>query len=268
MKIVTVTNENPINRNALLVLLSSFQSFERLTDTIFVLTTRDSIPPAMNSKIKSLGGNCIFFPKGFTDDPYKNKFLIQSFIQKHKNYSQGILYLDPDHVFLNKISLPSNKKGLFVSSEVSTVSFDFRDQVEILLPHHTFLHYNTSLIYGQVDNWLKAGRNWESTYEEIKQFVQVRHREEIAFSLSACLSNIPLLPVSTFIQSNFKLFETNSTLFHYGGESNEARIIKSCLKDISTIKENLERVSNSVDMPQARWLAEKMLDILSYGDIV
>jgi hypothetical protein len=159
----------------------------------------------------------------------------------------ALISLDYDHLVLEPTAFPFEipYSGILVSSEVSD---DVMSQLspeakelsgEIRLPK---IHLNASLIYGIARDLRKISRLWIKSYKELSPYVTIRHRVELALSMASELANTDVKPCHSKIQSNFAIPSSDCCLFHYGGESIYASIIKGKLLEVA---ENI--VNNSIN---------------------
>jgi hypothetical protein len=151
------------------------------------------------------------------------------------NPNDGLISMDYDHVVLDPIKFPFKvpSSGVKVSSEVFDTDTNLGSQI-INATHNDILpvkHLNASLIYGKVQELRGIGRHWARSYDELSPFIPKRHLVEIAFSLASERANITAFPCEISIQANFTLPSRNTCIFHFGGESPKAKLMKAALSD-------------------------------------
>ena len=229
--IVTIFDNNVVNRIAAKVLIYGLKNHKVPYDKFFVLYPTNTLLPEYKSWFVQQGVFYREYSLEDSDDPYYSKFLLESFISEYEvENSHLITYLDPDHVVFDnfKFSKPM-AKSLYVSSEKFIGSQKILD----------VCHYNTSLISGSKFSWSKVLRNWKKVYQDIYDVIDFRYREEIAFSIAAYQSKITLHRVSDNFQGCYRQFGQDIKLFHYGGEDQLAKRIKSYIIDQPTRAKNL-----------------------------
>jgi hypothetical protein len=205
----------------------------------------------------------LYYPKFASDDPYVVKFFLSSFIKQEGEQFENILYLDPDHIVVKEFNFTAKDETLYISSEVKTLN-DIVSPDNKILTDNIKYHYNTSLIYGNRNSWLRALECWIDNYNLIKNSVTYRYREEVAFCLSAILAGINIIPVSTSMQSYFGNVNKKCRLFHYGGEYSESRSIKRSLDcnflDYRDLNDTVRRAND-----EEEWIVSKMNEIINKG---
>ena len=251
--LITVVDENPVNQTALRILIASLH-FHDINTPIFVLCPKNILSP----KIKKwfFQKNARLVPFDFRhdhDDPYFAKFLIRYFFTSQSLDYTNYCYVDPDHIFLDRIALPHSQSGtLFISSENAEV---------VNIQNFSTQYYNTSVIYGMADTFVAAVENWLDEYEVIKKTVGYRHREEIAFSLSCQKKNISLQPVEKKCQGSFKYSHQKSAMFHYGGESQKSMLMKNILLNgLQSV--NIKSVLKNFTRPSERSVFQAFVNLL------
>lgn len=167
-----------------------------------------------------------------SEDRYRAKLALTHFVNAVENNDDEILYLDYDHLCRHVITLPATDyESLYLSSE--NVPLPERDHAfDLELEDCARLsgtHFNTSLILGRRSVLCAASAGWELAYTTRLAQFPVRYREEVAFSLAARYAGIRLNLVSPTVQGNWQQQDDACSLFHYGGESRCARIIKGLL---------------------------------------
>ncbi|HEX8267686.1 MAG TPA: hypothetical protein VF596_19960 [Pyrinomonadaceae bacterium] len=167
------------------------------------------------------------------DDKYYIQVGLSNFFRQLPKH-QNLFCIDYDHLILNPVfsALDSPEKGVMVSSEfyetIITESILQKGKVE--LPDK---HFNASLILGSANNLCKIGALWDDAYEYLRPIAPQRNRVEIAFALAAKRADVVLIPCNKSIQSNFALPSLDSYLFHYGGDSKEAKLMKNKLSELA-----------------------------------
>jgi hypothetical protein len=144
-----------------------------------------------------------------------------------------LLALDYDHLVLDPIRFPFAlpRQGVSVSSETSDNSeLDLTDQTtssgKIEMPKK---HFGASLIFGNASDLNEVAEFWHKAYDDLRQRVSARHRVELALGLAAERANVHLLPCPIEVQANFASPTLDCCLFHYGGESTSAFIMKQLI---------------------------------------
>lgn len=229
IKFITVVDENIINQIALKLLVSNLLEFN-LNKNLVVLCTQNSI----NSEYKDwLATNEVLYREFQSEnikDPYRAKFLIKKFLDSDSTYHDYLCYVDPDHVVFEKPSFPQIPEStLFISSEAQ--------------PAHERAgeFYNTSIIYGRFSTMKTVAQGWHEEYYSIMPFTSFRHREELAFVLSAKKMRVISSPLPASVQGNLSVAELACQFFHYGGEYLISKEIKRCFQSQSPVNclENL-----------------------------
>lgn len=229
IKFITVIDENIINQIALKLLVCNLLEFN-LNKKLVVLCTQNSI----NSEYKDwLATNKVLYqefqPENI-EDPYRAKFLIKNFLESDCTDRDYLCYVDPDHVIFEKPSFPNIPENtLFISSEAQQAHKRAGE------------FYNTSIIYGRFSTLKTVAQGWHEEYYSIMPFTPFRHREELAFILSAKKMRIISSPLPISVQGNLSVAELACQFFHYGGEYLISREIKGCFQSQSPVNclENL-----------------------------
>ena len=268
--IITGVDSNPVNQNALKILLKSINAnLNGYTKDITVIYPQNELSLEYltwleTNKISTFSGKP-FNP----NDPYRVKLLLIDIIkEKGKNYDE-IFYLDPDHIFLNQFKTINSKNALKVSSEIKPLGGEivkcFRTKQNSNIKE--FIHYNTSIIYGNYKSWKKALDKWEHVYNKIFDFTSNRFREEIAFTYAAIQQKVQIIPVIPKFQSNFLVFDRNCIIFHYGGEFPQTKRIKLCLQHEDMIIDSfLNQLDSSQDFLES-WVIQEIINILQTQSI-
>jgi hypothetical protein len=253
--LVSLTDSSPQNQNSLRIMLcSAWCAMDNLVD-VHVLIPNECNCEELRSWLDNYSVNLHSYNLKPNGDPYQVKFLLSSFLRE-VHHSNSFLYIDPDHLVLAPPPLEEIRCGLHVSSE-----FKVMDTPPVCVPEASgkFIHYNTSLIYGNIDIWRSVLPLWKSIYDESVNTIHWRNREEIAFSMAALGAGVRLNPVSPSIQSGFKNIDRLSALFHYGGDTCESKKLKECLMNRSETQQRLAMlVKNNLNTPSS-WIANRML---------
>jgi len=141
-----------------------------------------------------------------------------------------LLALDYDHLVLDPFRFPFSlaARGISVSSETSE-SFGLEhtgptaSRLQLKLPKK---HYGASLIFGNAAELKQVGKLWHNAYDDLRPTVSARYRVEIALALAAERASIDLVPCPIHVQANFSLPSLECCLFHYGGETTMALMMK------------------------------------------
>lgn len=262
--IVTLTDRNIINQNALILLVKSLLSRFFADSHIFVLLPLCQAHSEFLNLLSNYRIHLRQYPYEEMDDPYAVKFLLSNFVQGEGTVFDNILYLDPDHIVLDSFSLIPQERALYVSSEVQHLrNFLLNDEYNLSgnILSEDALHYNTSLIYGKRDCWLRALDACPDKYIRIKNFVSFRHREELAFCFSAITAGLELIPVSVSTQSYFGRVDKRCKIFHYGGEYHETHRIKRAIGDRLGDFSNLYGISSTCTETEA-WIAQEITRVI------
>ncbi len=144
-----------------------------------------------------------------------------------------LLALDYDHLVLDPVRFPFAlpRWGISVSSETSdTFELDLTCQstslTQIQMPKK---HFGASLIFGNSSELKDVAEFWHESYDDLRQQVSARHRVELALGLAAERAKVQVLPCPIQVQANFALPTLDCCLFHYGGESTSAFIMKELI---------------------------------------
>lgn len=197
-----------------------------------------------------------------SEDQYRAKLALANFVDAVESDDDEILYLDYDHLCRHVIALPATDcESLFLSSE--TVRLPEGDRAfGIELEDCARLsgtHFNTSLILGKRGVLRTASAGWELAYTTRLAQFPVRYREEVAFSLAARYADIRLNLVSSTVQGNWQQQDDACSLFHYGGESRCARIVKDLL--VRVAQEPSTPIPN-LDQPFAREVCDGLREFM------
>lgn len=217
--IITLTDKKLSNQISMMLFIQGFVYQENKYENLYVLAPSRQLLETTEIWLKTNNIKLILYDFPLTDDPYHIKLMLAKFINEYdvKN-THHITYLDPDHFVFSKFQIPLPDYGnLWVGSEGVESTYPF-------LPH-----LNTSLISGMKGDWLRVLNKWEDIYCTLENVVSTRYREEISFCESARASNIKLHRISSKIQGCFKEYYSSCSLLHYGGESQQTKILKSCI---------------------------------------
>lgn len=223
--LVSVVDNNLVHINSLLVLFTSLFKIHPNLDSTYLLTFPGNLSDRYINYFRMIGVQVLTYNMEdfvMEDDPYRAKYLLKYFIEEAPIKNSHVLYLDPDHIVLNEVILDETNT-MYVSSEVKNITDTF------LITSNYDIHYNTSIIFSRVEILKKVTENWLEQYDQIKNRIDVRFREEIAMGLATKLSKIDVRPFEQRIQCTIDSLECKSIFCHYGGTSSEAQYIKSCL---------------------------------------
>lgn len=195
--LVTTVDANPINQNALRILLKSLPEHLRDTCDIYVVHSPNAVFFELQRLLGMYGASTYSSQEMDGDDPYRVKLLLVDFLSELDSDHDGVLYLDPDHIVAREFSLEGFAFADVPDSMI--VSSELRDFDKEILPdqltYDSPFHFNTSLVYGKLEVWHKLLRVWRRVYLQIEDHVAIRHREEIALTIAAYQANILLNPV-------------------------------------------------------------------------
>lgn len=161
-------------------------------------------------------------------DPYGLKFLLGVREWLEEGDAEGLLYLDYDHVAHSMPPLPVLRDGeVWISSQQDLLS----ELGDIAWPAGMVealggIHPNTSLLFLTRDTMIACAPEWRSCYERLIGIVGPRWREEIAFGWAVSRSGCQLRQVDPSVQASWDQAAIDCALFHYGGESKAARLLK------------------------------------------
>ncbi|HPG38777.1 MAG TPA: hypothetical protein PLP19_14125 [bacterium] len=263
--LITVTDYKKANHNALKFMIASYKAQLNVLsfDNIVVLYPEKNFPQDFREYLIAQQIETYSFDIDILEDTYKVKLLLIDFVRNHSDCYDSIFYIDPDHLFIKPLTVKSIipvSGSLYVSSEVVFVD----KNIELTTNYFMDRYYNTSIIFGSSASWLSIIDNYSKTYEELFFLSSYRHREEIAFTIASKLSSIALIPVPELFQSNFKLFNKNCIVFHYGGESDDAHMVKKCMSyaNIELIYESLIDLSKNTSFIKGQWVAKIIVELL------
>ena len=153
---------------------------------------------------------------------------------------QVMVCIDYDHLAtasspFSAFILPDN--SIRVSSETGCIAVDpVPPELHALQGDNGLVtHLNASLILGRARELSSISGPWKSSYEEISNRVDFRHRVEIALSIAAKRTSVDIAPVEPQFQGNFMYPADDPFLFHYGGESAISSQMKKGLGEISDL---------------------------------
>jgi hypothetical protein len=264
--LVTVTDNQTVNINSLKLMIDTYtkslnsDNFEK----IVILHQKKEFPCDFQRYIDSKHIETHSYNIDISDDKYKIKLLLIDFIKSFGSFYKTICYIDPDHLFIENFNLNNfiiNKDTFYVSSEVTNI-----DSTPILYDGYRIdRYYNTSIIFGYTETWTMLLDRWFEVYIKLSNSIDYRHREEIAFSIASILLSINILPVSNTIQSNFKLFNEVCKIFHYGGEYEYSKKIKSCIATYDTDKIilSLKEIICNSSSNELIWLARNAVSLFN-----
>jgi hypothetical protein len=258
---VSICDHNPINQNCLKLLIKSAEKFLHQRVNKYVLIPDSMESQKLSNWICGQNVNILKFKSSCdNEDPYFVKFLLSDFINTENLNIDYLFYLDPDHIIRDKFKLDLIEDEIVVSSEIIK-SETYSPKLNFLYPTYDTNYFNTSFIYGKVRILREVCKVWKETYLRIKDIIHYRHREEVAFSLSAFEKGIKLKPVKPQIQSNYKVIDNSWKLFHYGGDSKRAIEIKKKFENYQEGMNNLRMIKkNSIDSTQIE-IVKAMLEM-------
>jgi hypothetical protein len=238
---VTVTNDEPTNQNALILLLYSLYVESDFDSSFYILYPLSNPPNQLISCFRKFEKiNFLSYDIDVSDDKYKVKFLLDFLIEEKwiEKYTH-LLYIDPDHIILdvnvfNSLSCKENQ--VLVSSEIYNIIHDCGNHLvekmrATYLAHALTYHKNTSFIFCGLSTYKKISTIWRKIYDDIYIHTDARFREEMAFNIAMHTSQIDSVAISSHIQGNFLEYNKTAMMFHYGGDFYESKLIKSCLSN-------------------------------------
>lgn len=256
--IISIIDGNPINQTALKIMLKGLKLNHQPRVDIYVLCPSYVLTEKIGTWLEAQGIGLYPYPIEPNGDPYQVKFLLSYFLRDHTDLQEA-LYIDPDHIILGAVCLKPQPNTLYVSSESAQLNINALHNLYSNLDKNT--HHNTSLIYGNTRDWLSIFDGWLHTYVQIHDLIPDRFREEIAFSLAASPAGIKLAPVGGEIQSGFHATHDNCTFFHYGGEYQETKRIKHCMKNEATMLKQLNELLQNPISPNEAWALNEIIKI-------
>lgn len=262
--IVSVADKNPINQEALrLLVLSILQKSPLIYKDFFFLYPTGEVEISFVRSISALGVRPISYRLDRLDDPYRTKFLLSSFLMEWHGSKEYCLYLDPDHIIMKPLSIKYPRTGLWMSSEVKSLSsIQTPEQLVTDLKDRQF---NNSIVLGHIDTWREVLANWEDAYRNLTGIIPTRSLEEVAFSVAAKQANVDMRPIASDIQGNFCCFNTECSLFHYGGDNPVAMHAKKIIGARSNIERGLVKLRQGLCTDRESWFLDAMIGVLSHN---
>lgn len=228
VNVVSVTDGKMVNINAALVFYHNLIDMCSGSVGLYLLTCINQVPALYVDYFRALGIEVITYdmPENvMSADPYRVKYLLKYFVDEVSPDDSEFVYLDPDHIiqkqiFLNRLFLQDDAR-LLVSSEVKIIEKkSFCEK-----------HLNTSLIIATGSVLQKVFGCWLKEYENIRDIIGVRFREEIAMVNAAYKNHVPVDPCDPVLQCTVDAYHNDSVLCHYGGTSEVSGAIKYFLND-------------------------------------
>lgn len=172
-------------------------------------------------------------------DPYALKFLLASPDWLAMNDDGPMLYLDYDHLTYRMPRLSTVEDGIiWISSQQDALAdLDVAKWPPSLHRDLVGVHPNTSLIYSTVRTMSACAQEWRRCYRELMHVVGHRWREEIAFGWAARRVGVELRHVDINVQASWQSATADCALFHYGGETEAASVIKEHVLQVNTLDE-------------------------------
>jgi len=162
------------------------------------------------------------------DDPYAIQMSLGSIFQALPP-SDRVWAIDHDHLVLGSSRhVPIAPGHVWASSERC---FPY---VRSTGARRVNWSVNVSFLAGRAGDLAAIATGWQSAHSRLSNTVEVRHRTEASFSWSAELSGIRLQRVPPTVQSNFDTRAATPFLFHYGGDTREARALKAELRRLAS----------------------------------
>lgn len=203
-----------------------------------VLAPRSEVPLIQSTLARLLPHEDVaLFPADASlDDPYFIKLGLADLLTQSTD-ADVLLYLDYDHLVLNPRHPPlaAVPGVVLVSSEHARFNLEDRGRLRFALGSACaggMSHYNTSLILGRCGDIRTVADQWMHCYRVVSH-LPVRHREEIAFSLASNVAGVPLQPCVPTFQGNFRHARSDCAIFHYGGVSRKATVLKRMLQRLA-----------------------------------
>lgn len=180
-------------------------------------------------------------------DPYYAKlFAVRRMLAMLGQDTEAILYIDYDHCVLASPRLrPPSEATIVVSSEADACTRGRRCRVCL---GHLRWHPNTSLMWGTPASLKKVSDGWNGAYEDLRD-ADARHREEISFGVAAHRAGVRLVPASHRLQGSWRMRRRSAALFHFGGTSREAVVMKGLLDAVAVQRrrrEESERLESTI----------------------
>lgn len=261
---VSVTDKNPVNQEALRLLVISIaqESPDILTDFYFLYPTGE-VENSFVRSVSALGVRSISYKLDRLDDPYRTKFLLCSFLNEWHGSKEYCLYLDPDHIALRPLSFKYPRTELLVSSEIKSLSSI--QTAEHLVTDLKNRHFNNSIVLGRIDTWREVLAKWEEAYRNLAGIIPTRFLEEVAFSVAAKQANVDMRPIAPVTHGNFFCFNKACSLFHYGGDNPVAMHAKKIIGSRSDIESGLVQLRQGLCTQRESWFLDAMIGVLSHN---
>lgn len=260
---VTIIDENKINQKALFLMINTLLLTNlKLLSKLYIVCPQYLSNHSVYKILRSNGINVFLYDFKPTDDKYYIKFLLCDFIKQFKNKFEVITYIDPDHIFLSELnSITPNYNEVILSSESNELLSEYFSKYTYENNH--FINYNASYMSAKISTWSKIIYKWKDNYFKLNNQVSNRFREEIAFSISLMETKTKIIQLPVDIQSNFKVFDENCVMFHYGGEYSGALNIKALLRDGEIISHTWikNNYDNAIDYIE-RWFWNSLQNVL------
>lgn len=237
---ITIIDNNITNQKALSLMIYSLQvTNSQILDELYIICPYYLSDDSFIQELKEKDFHLVFFNYAPVDDPYYIKFLISEFILIFHDKTDVVTYIDPDHIFLKKIEndffpIP-NDNEVIMSSESNELSNEYFSHYVHSLSNMDFINYNSSFVRARTETWYNIVSDWEKNYHILTSQVSSRFCEEIAFSLTLKEHDINVIQISPIVQSNFKVYDKNCFMFHYGGEYRSAHYVKSLVRNFDNI---------------------------------
>ncbi|MBI5043537.1 MAG: hypothetical protein HZC10_06860 [Nitrospirae bacterium] len=242
---------------------SNFQSFLREWQVI-ILTPRRFANRILKRKLAEYKVNFESFHFPNVENIYMNKAILYEFSKTNLKRQDKVLYLDYDHLCLRPFALPKLRRHeIMLGSKTENVASAIKsDSVAMRADFMrlTNVHYNSSLIYAYRDDLIAATQSWINLYKKYKNHIRYRDVEEITLSLSCIYSGYKPTTAPKSLQGTWPCV-SKSALFHYGGETIAAAVIKNFLDKKISREELMQRFTKKQE--------ESCLNhILSYYDSI
>lgn len=167
-------------------------------------------------------------------DPYYAQLTLSEVFRLADSTSLMIC-LDYDHLVLGELSLSleAPSSAVLVSSETRTHA---AEELAAQFAGHPprYAHANTSLIVGSARELRRIGSEWVAAYMELSHASSRRYLTELSFGLAAARAGCEIVPCKGSVQGNFANRTRECALFHYGGDSVDAKTMKRRLQQIVT----------------------------------
>jgi hypothetical protein len=138
--------------------------------------------------------------------------------------SEPLVCLDYDHIVFRpdilSVAVPAD--GFLMSSEVTSTDafsrYGFGEQIGFF--------FNISLMAAKAALFCSLKAHWIRAYADFRHAPSERHKIEFAFTLALHRIGLPGQPCEPSLQSNWKCRVARPAMFHYGGVTSEARLLK------------------------------------------